>query len=159
MSDVRVSVDDRAFSDSLRRYALAMKMSFAEAILRQARLVAVNLAHQTQPFGLNPSAKQKAEKTIGVEIGRVYKDVGTVAKDVGSAGQFSSDISRVKSSAQAEAAFVRMVRGGQMAKAQKLLNDLNIHPFFSTEVNKFDGGNRHQAERFGARPFDPLVLS
>lgn len=151
MADVRVSVDDRAFSASLRRYALAMKMSFAEAILRQARLVAVNLAYQTQPFGLNLSAKQKAEKTIGVEIGRVYKDVGTVARDVGSAGQMSADVSRVKSPSQAEAAFVRLVRSGQTAKAQKLLNDLNIHPFFSTEVNKFDQGSRHQTERFGAR--------
>lgn len=151
MADVKISVDDRAFSDSLRRYALAMRMSFAEAILRQARLVAVNLAHQTQPFGLSNSSKQKAEKTIGVEIGRVYKDVGTVAKDVGNAGQISSDIPRVKSADQATAAFVRLVRNGQMAKAQKLLNDLNVHPFFSTEVNKFDSGNRHQAERFGAR--------
>lgn len=151
MADVRVAVDDRAFSDSLRRYALAMKMSFTEAILRQARLVAVNLAHQTQPFGLSPSAKQKAEKTIGVEIGRVYKDVGTVAKDLGNAGQVGGEITRVKSPGQAEAAFVRLVRSGQTAKAQKLLNDLNIHPFFSTEVNKFDQGARHQAERFGAR--------
>lgn len=151
MADVRISVDDRAFSDSLRRYALAMKMSFAEAILRQARLVAVNLAHQTQPFGLGQNTKQKAEKTVGVEIGRVYKDVGTVAKDLGGAGRVSNQVPRVKSPLQAEAAFVRLVRSGHMAKAQKLLNDLNIHPFFSTEVAKFDRGSRHQAERFGAR--------
>lgn len=151
MADVKISVDDRAFSDSLRQYALAMKMSFAEAILRQARLVAVNLAHQTQPFGLSLSAKQKAEKTIGVEIGRVYKDVGTVASDVGSSSGISPDISRVKSPGQAEAAFVRLVRTGQMAKAQKLLNDLQVHPFFSTEVNRFDRGAKHQAERFGSR--------
>lgn len=44
-------VEDREFRSSLRRYALAKKMEFAEAIKRQARLVAVNLAFQTQPFG------------------------------------------------------------------------------------------------------------
>jgi len=44
-------IDDSEFRSNLRQYALAMQISFAEAIKRQARLVAVNLAFQTQPFG------------------------------------------------------------------------------------------------------------
>lgn len=44
-----------------------MKMSFAEAILRQARLVAVNLAYQTQPFG-DSTGRAQGE-------GRIQKDL------------------------------------------------------------------------------------
>lgn len=51
MSDVNFTIQDAQFSASLRRYALATRISFADAIRRQARLVAVNLAIQTQPFG------------------------------------------------------------------------------------------------------------
>lgn len=62
-SAVFFQVDDRDFRSSLRRYALAKKMEFAEAIKRQARLIAVNLAFQTQPFG-NESGKMAGEGAI-----------------------------------------------------------------------------------------------
>lgn len=151
MNDIKVSVDDRAFSESLRRYALATRISFAEAILRQARLVAVNLAHQTAPFGSGPSSKASGERAVKIEVGRVYKDVGTVAKDISEKGQPVANVRGVKSTDQATAAFVRMVRNGQFKKAQNLLEELQIHPFFSTEIGRFDKGTHHKASRYGAR--------
>jgi hypothetical protein len=150
MKDIKVTVDDRAFSASLRRYALAMKMSFAEAILRQARLVAVNLAHQTQPFGSGAEARKQGEGAVTTEIGRVYDDVPQVAGRVkNSDGSF--DLPRVKSAPQAEAAFVRLVRTGQHDKARELLNSLRIEPYFTTDVGRFDGGQEHARSRHGAR--------
>lgn len=151
MSDVRMSVDDRAFSDSLRRYALAMKMSFAEAILRQARLVAVNLAHQTQPFGSSDAARQSGEGAVQTEIDRVYDPMPLVADAVGRSGRTFTGIQRVKTAPQAAAAFVRLVRTGQFDKAKELLNSLRIEPYFSTDVGPFDAGAEHQRARFGAR--------
>lgn len=151
MPDVKVSVDDRAFSASLRRYALAMKMSFAEAILRQARLVAVNLAYQTQPFGKDNSVKTKAENTVATEIGYVYDDVPQVAGKVGGSRRLFSNIPRVKTSGQAAAAFTRLIRTGQYSKAQRLLNDLHINPYYSTEVGNFDSGFSHKQSRYGSR--------
>lgn len=151
MADVRVSVDDRAFSDSLRRYALAMKMSFAEAILRQARLVAVNLAHQTQPFGSSDAAREAGEGAVQTEIDRVYDAVPAVADAVGRSGRTFTGIKRVKTAPQAAAAFVRLVRTGQFDKAKELLNSLRIEPYFSTDVGPFDAGAEHQRARFGAR--------
>ena len=60
-------VEDREFRNSLRRYALAKKMEFAEAIKRQARLVAVNLAFQTQPFG-DEGGKKAGEGAIMADL-------------------------------------------------------------------------------------------
>lgn len=151
MADVRVSVDERAFSASLRRYALAMKMSFAEAILRQARLVAVNLAYQTQPFGSNDAAKESGEGSVQTEIDRVYDPVPAVADAVGRSGRTFTGIQRVKTAPQAVAAFVRLVRTGQFDKAKELLNALRIDPYFTTDVGPFDGGSEHQRSRFGPR--------
>jgi len=150
MNDIKVSVDDRAFSESLRRYALATRISFAEAILRQARLVAVNLAHQTQPFGSGAEARKQGEGAVTTDIGRVYDDVPQVAGRVKSSGG-SFDLPRVKSAPQAEAAFVRLVRTGQYDKARELLNELRIDPYFTTDVGRFDGGSEHQRARHGAR--------
>ncbi len=48
---IKMSVDDSDFSYQLKRYALARRISFAKAVKQQGRLVAVNLAIQTQPFG------------------------------------------------------------------------------------------------------------
>lgn len=48
---ITMKMQDADFSYQLKRYALAKKISFAKAIKQQGRLVAVNLAFQTQPFG------------------------------------------------------------------------------------------------------------
>lgn len=60
-------LDDRDFQSNLRQYALALKISFAEAIKRQARLVAVNLAFQTQPFG-DEKGKKLGEGAIWSDL-------------------------------------------------------------------------------------------
>jgi hypothetical protein len=60
-------IDDSEFRSSLRQYALAMQISFAEAIKRQARLVAVNLAFQTQPFG-DVKGKQQGENAVWSDL-------------------------------------------------------------------------------------------
>ena len=48
---ITMTINDADFSYQLKRYALAQQISFAKAIKQQGRLVAVNLAFQTQPFG------------------------------------------------------------------------------------------------------------
>lgn len=68
MSEVNFAVNDTEFSASLRRYALATRISFADAIRRQARLVAINLGIQTQPFGQADDAKNKG-------FGAIQKDL------------------------------------------------------------------------------------
>jgi hypothetical protein len=151
MSAVNVTVNDADFSRQLRRYALARRIDFAKAIRQQARLVAVNLAHQTQPFGDGASARQAGEGAVNTEVQRVYKTVPYTAVKVRDSGKNPSGVARVKTAPQAAAAFVRYVREGKNDKAGELLDNLKIEPFLATTVGTFDGGQKHQGARHGAR--------
>lgn len=146
-----MQIDDREFKAALLRFYASQKKSWPEVIKSQARLISVNLGYQTAPFGDAKGARDKARRTIGVEIGRVYKEVGTIAKDVKDSGESFTDVPRVKTAGQAYAAFVRLVRNGRYDKARELLNALNIDPYMQTQVGKFDQGGEHQKARYGAR--------
>lgn len=151
MAGTFMQIDDREFKAALLRFYASQKKSWPEVIKSQARLISVNLAYQTAPFSDAKTARDRSQKTIGVEIGRVYKEAGTIAFDIKNSGQAISDVSRVKSSGQAAAAFVRLVRSAKYDKARELLNALNIDPYNQTQVGKFDGGSHHQNARYGAR--------
>jgi hypothetical protein len=143
-------VDDRKLQQAMVKFAVAKKKSYQETLIQASRILAENLSFQTQPFSHDKTAKERGEGAVTTEIGRVYDDVGDVAGKINTSGR-SFDLKRVKSSSQAEAAFVRLVRSGQYEKAKELLNDLQIDPYFSTDVGKFDSGYEHQKARFGAR--------
>jgi hypothetical protein len=151
MPGISFQIDDREFQSNLRQYALVMKITFAEAIKRQARLVAVNLAYQTQPFGDSYEARQSGEGAVQVEISRVYNPVSAVAYSIGQSGKTFTGIKRIKTAPQAAAAFVRLIKSGQNEKAQEILNALRIEPYFTTKVGSFDSGEEHQQSRFGPR--------
>jgi hypothetical protein len=151
MAGTFMQIDDREFKAALLRFYASQKKSWPEVIKSQARLIAVNFAHQTAPFGMAKATRDQAQKTIGVEIGRVYKEAGTVAYDLKNSSKSIAEVPRVKSASQAAAAFVRLVRNAKHDKARQLLNDLMIDPYQATQVGKFDQGGEHQKARYGAR--------
>ena len=151
MSEVNFSTNDSEFSASLRRYALATRISFADAIRRQARLVAINLGIQTQPLGDGTSAKQQGEGSVSRDIDRVYDTIPEVAGKIQKTGKTLNGIKRVKSAPQAVAAFVRLVRSGKNQQAKELLNSLQIEPYFTTDVGRFNSGSEHKRARAGSR--------
>ncbi|NBW14645.1 MAG: hypothetical protein EBR82_42265 [Caulobacteraceae bacterium] len=143
-------VDDKKLQQAMLKFSVAKRKTFQETLIQASRILAENLSFQTQPFSHDKSAKESGEGAVATEIGRVYDDVGNVAGKINTSGR-SFDLKRVKSSSQAEAAFVRLVRSGQYEKARELLNELRIEPYFSTNVGRFDFGEEHQKARFGAR--------
>lgn len=146
-----MQIDDREFKAALLRFYASQKKTWPEVIKSQARLISVNLAYQTAPFGDAKSARDNAQKAIGVEIGRVYKAVSTIAKDIKDAGKTFAELPRIKNTDQASAAFVRLVRNGNYDRAQQLLNSLMIDPYGSTMVGQMDDGKEHQLVRHGSR--------
>lgn len=163
-----MQIDDREFKAALLRFYASQKKSWPEVIKSQARLICVNLAFQTAPYGKDKSVRDKSQRTVKGEIGRVYKEVGTIAFDVKNSGKtFSTSdwkqrgigratgeittSSKAATSAQAAAAFVRLMRAGQYDKASELLKSLNLHPFQYARVGRFDGGLEHKKARFGGR--------
>lgn len=151
MAGVKLSVDDRAFRRAVDHFYRGTVKDRSEVLLRYARLACVSLAHQTQPFGTGKNVRDSAQRTVAGEIGRVYEPIGQVYGNLKQTGQTFSDVERIKSSAQAAAAFVRMVREGDRQGATELLNNLRIQPYFTTQVQKFDDGGEHRRSRHGAR--------
>lgn len=146
----KYSVDDQKFREAMLKYAVAKKKSFSETLIQGSRILAVNLAHQTQPFGSDNKAKESGEGAVTTEIQRAYKSPGNVFFVIENSG-IAPGKKKTQNPAQAARVFVRYVKRGQLDLAEKLLHSLRISPFFSTEVKRFDQGKKHQSVRFGAR--------
>ncbi|NDD54502.1 hypothetical protein EBZ39_11615 [bacterium] len=69
---VKFTVDDRDFRFALRRLADATKRDIGDVVRQQARLIAVNLAYQTQPFG-DASGKARGQSRVRRDISHVYR--------------------------------------------------------------------------------------
>lgn len=64
------AVEDAVFQAALERYARESGKEWGEVIVQQARLLAVNLAFQTQPFG--DAGKLTGEKAVSRDLALVY---------------------------------------------------------------------------------------
>jgi hypothetical protein len=63
---------------SIRRFADLTGASLSEEIIRTARLVAVSVAHSTQPFGKDTATRDSAERRVAKEIGYVFTTPASV---------------------------------------------------------------------------------
>jgi hypothetical protein len=63
---------------SIRRFSGITGASLAEEIIRTARLVAVSVAHSTQPYGKDKATKDTAERRVSRDIRRVFATPSTV---------------------------------------------------------------------------------
>jgi hypothetical protein len=145
-----MKMDDADFSYQLKRYALAKKISFAKAIKQQGRLVALNLAFQTQPFGFDDKARAQGEHAASNDISLVYKatnyTTGVIRKSPLPKGKYPT-----QNADQAGRAFARHVLRGQNDAATTILQRLKIPKYHDTVVKPMDGGNAHKSARYGAR--------
>lgn len=69
-----LKVEDAKFQRALRDLSDAKGKPYGEVIKSNARLIGVNLAFQTQPFGKDAGAKQKGEKAVRRDIAKVFAD-------------------------------------------------------------------------------------
>ena len=70
--EINVVVDDHEVSSLLNRFAAYKNKTVPEIVRAQGRLVAVNLAHNTQPYGDDDAAKFKGQNAVRRDIGRVF---------------------------------------------------------------------------------------
>ena len=73
-----VTVDDGQLSDAINSFAAYVNKTVPEIVRAQARLVAVNLATQTQPFGDDDAAQFKGVNAVRIDLGRVFIGRGRV---------------------------------------------------------------------------------
>lgn len=145
-------LDDRDFQSKLRQYALVMKLSFAEAIKRQARLIAVNLAYQTQPFG-ETSGRQLGENKVKSDVLKVYNSGSQVYAEI----EKQSDVEAKK--------FWWLINNKKFSAAQSILSRLGIQKYDKATISYMDGGASHSTAKrpIPARPRiakdqDPLMI-
>jgi hypothetical protein len=145
-----MKMDDADFSYQLKRYALANKISFAKAIKRQGRLVALNLAFQTQPLGFDDKARAQGEHAALNSISLVYKPT-KYTQGIIKHSSLPKGKSPTQNAEQAARAFAKHVLKGQNDAAFTILQRLHIPKYHDTVVKPMDGGSAHKASRYGAR--------
>ncbi len=115
-----------------REKSLNLKTS-APAVLHQAaRLVAVSLAYQAQPFGIDEKAQALGVVATTRDIYRVYATPGKAYDDISDDG--------------AKAGFWKAVKTSAWDRAAKILNREGSR-LKSTIIDNFDGGAQHRQLR------------
>jgi len=134
MSDVTFEVDTTGFDRALVEYKVATGKSWRDVIRQQARLLAVNLAYQTQPYGLGDASLRMGQ-------GAVYRDVAKVY-----ATPNEAYIELKKWSLEAARGFWKLYNDGKMARAKKILSrsPLGLVPFGPFK-KEFHGQRRSRA--------------
>ncbi len=125
-----VRTNTSAVDARFKQMGWTAKNSLPGYLRQEARLTAVALAYQTQPFGDNSQGAGIA--ATATDIRRVYATVGQVFKDINNAGS--------------AAGFWKAVVARQWTRAQKILAKSG-NAFRLTLIQPFDGGAAHRQLR------------
>lgn len=128
-SPVQYQIDDRDFQKALIRFYASQRKSWPEVIRSQARLVAVNLAIQTQPFGDSSTGKSQGEGAIRRDLNYIFKPLN-----------------------ERSMAFFREVLGGRQVRLQLKRKDGSV---WITDLDEYLSRGRmkyfHQGQRTAGR--------
>lgn len=142
-SAVPVEIDDRAFQKALLRFYASQRKSWPQVLRSQGRLIAVNLAYQTQPFGTE-SGRAQGEGKTKADILKVYATPGQVYNEI------------EKQSTASAKAFWGMIQNRRFQTAKTFLARLGIAKFAEAEIGLMDDGQSHQAAK-SAIPIRPRI--
>ena len=140
---VRFELEDRGFSSALKDFYIQFGGDIAKIIRAQARLIAVNLTFQTQPFG---ASRPTADQVDGDQSSALERGQGKVLSDIKEVYTTPERIFYIikETSLGAAKAFTKFMKTGQYILAQKLLDRLNIGPLKNMRAGPFDGGRVHK---------------
>lgn len=130
-SGVTIKLDDADFKKALLRFYVSQRKSWPEVIRSQGRLIAVNLAFQTQPFG-NDEGRTLGEGKVRSDIFKVYAAPGQVYKKI-----------KEQSESQAKA-FWSLLKKGKFQSAKTFLSRLGISEYEFAEIGYMDKGESHK---------------
>lgn len=137
-SDVTMQVsaaDQVRFDDTLLRFSAVFHKDLADVLVQQARLVGVNLAWNTQPYGFDPGALKKGQAAVLRDVAKVYRSIDTIFALIASKSE------------PAAKAFFKAAKAGDRVTVARLLSDYGMQNLKSTPFGPFDGGARHKQNR------------
>lgn len=140
---VQMTVDDTAFRRALQRFYASQNKSWPEVLRAQGRLVAVNLAYQTQPFGTD-AGRQQGEGKVKSDLLKVYAPMGAVYKKI-------AEQSRLMA-----AGFWALVKANKTAAVRQMIARVNLPELNQADVGPMDGGAKHK-EALARIPTRPRI--
>ncbi len=124
---------DTSGSDKLfQQMGWTLKNSLPGYLRQEARLIAVSLATETQPFGVSATSQAVGQVATSRDIYHVYATPGTAWKDITDAG--------------AQAGFWEAVKTSAWDRAAKILNRSG-NVLKGTPIENFDDGALHRQFR------------
>lgn len=118
-------VDTTDFNRALLQLAQATKKPLRKVVDQNAKLLAINLAFQTQPYGNSLDAKKLGETAVLNDIGKVYKTAAKTYEEI-----------RKQSEDQAKG-FYKAVKTGNYKLAESILRRSGADDKFA-EVGELD---------------------
>lgn len=129
------AADQVRFDDTLVRFSAVFHKDMADVLVQQARLVCVNLAWNTQPYGLDQTALKQGQAAVLRDIAKVYRSIDTIFAVIAAKDE------------RAAKAFFKAAKAGDRVTVARLLSDYGMANLKSTPFGPFDGGARHKANR------------
>ncbi len=128
-SDVTCEVTQeslREFERSLLAFYAISGKSIGEIVRQQARLIAVNLAHNTQPYGLGQDARKLGEWAAMRDVGKVYRSIDSVYAEI------------ARQSEDAAKGFYKAALAGRMDVAKHILRGCGLTDLLGADIGPFD---------------------
>lgn len=132
MVKAKLIVNTSGADQLFKKMGWTIKNSVPGFLRQEARLVAVSLAFQTQPFGDNATSRAVGMAAVDRDIYRVYATPGMVFNDISDAG--------------AQSGFWKAVKTSAWDRAQKICSRASAR-FKSIVFQQFDGGQQHRQLR------------
>lgn len=129
--DAEISELQRA----LLRYAEVTGQRLGTVVKQNTRLIAWNLAHNTQPYGMDLATKKLGEAAVLRDIGLVFRSAQQMFKQLEDQGQ-----------PELAKAWYKLVKIGAHAKAEKLLRETKL-PERNTPIFAPLDADMHQRSR------------
>lgn len=120
-----LKVETRRFEAALRNLARETGRSFGEVVNQNARLIAVNLAYQTQPFGNSSASRKQGEGAVMRDIGKVYRTASSVYAEIKDQSEKTAK------------GWYKAVKAGEFTQAEAILRKVSIADR-NAAIGKFD---------------------
>jgi len=127
---LKLDVDFSGMDSKVREVIRLTKEEPAKIMVQEARLLCVELAKYTQPFGLDDAAKKLGEEALARDYNRVYAQASEVYKEL-----------LLQSKPLADG-FWKAFQARNYEKASQILRDSKVINR-NTPIQPFDGGTAH----------------
>lgn len=129
---LKVTVDFSGMNKKLAEVIRLTKEEPAKVMIQEGRLLCVELAKATQPFGFDDKAKASGQDTIARDIAKVYAAPAEVFKAI-----------ELQNGKEMADGFWKAFQARSYAKATRILQDSHTS-FRGCPILPFDGGTAHK---------------